>query len=89
VEAQGTPEMPAQMKGLEAIRGKNKWWGENNEVHSANVDGPFVNGDRFATVSQYDITPKSGPRKGQRTQMKEVAVYTVKNGKVTHEEFLY
>ena len=89
VEPQGTPEMPAVMNGIEAIRGKNKWFFENHEIHSADAKGPFANGDRFAVSYHFDITPTSGPNAGKRTTMQEVALYTVKNGKVVKEEFFY
>ena len=89
VEAQGGPSMPAEMRGIDAIRGKNQWWIENHEVHSAEVKGPFPNGDRFAVTYSYEITPKTGPEKGKRTRMEEIAVYDVKNGKIAREEFFY
>jgi len=36
-----------------------------------------------------DVTPKAGPKKGQRMQAEEAGLYTVKNGKVVQEEFYY
>jgi hypothetical protein len=89
VEAVGSETMPAVMKGLEAIRGKNDWWVANNEVHSANVRGPFPNGDRFAVIFEFEFTPKAGPKAGQRIRMEEVGVYTLENGKIVREEFFY
>ena len=90
VEAQpGGPDMPAEQRGIDAIRGKNEWWMANHEVHSGKAEGPFVNGDRFAVIFDYDVTAKAGPQAGNRFQMKEVAVYTVGNGKIVREEFLY
>jgi hypothetical protein len=89
IEAQGDATMPAEMRGIDAIRGKNQWWIENHEVHSAEVKGPFPHGDRFAVTYSYEITPKVGPGKGKRTKMEEVAVYDVKNGKIAREEFFY
>ena len=89
IEAQGGPEMPAEMRGIDKIRGKNKWWYENNEVHSATVEGPFPNNDRFAVKFHYEISPKTGPNKGKKTKMDEVGVYTVKDGKIVREEFFY
>ena len=88
-EAQAPEGMPAEMQGIDAIRGKNEWWVNNHQIHSAETQGPYVNGDRFAVVFDYDVTPTAGPMAGQRMQMKEVAVYTVDNGKIVHEEFLY
>lgn len=89
VEATSMPDMPARMKGLEAIRGKNEWWSANNEVHDGSAKGPFPNGDRFAVIFNFDVTPKAGPMAGQRTKMEEVGVYTVENGKIVREEFFY
>lgn len=89
VEAQGDATMPAELHGIDKIRGKNQWWVENHEVHSASVEGPFPHEDRFATLFHYDITPKTGPMKGKRMKMDEVAIYTVKGGKIVREEFFY
>ena len=89
IEAQAAPGMPAEMEGIDAIRGKHAWWVANHEIHSASAEGPFVNGDRFAAIFQYDVTAKDGPMKGQRFNMREVALYTVEDGKVVREEFLY
>jgi len=89
VEAQAPPEMPATTKGIVAIRGKHDWWYENHEVHGGDAKGPFVNGERFAVFFHYDITPKIGPSKGQRTTMAEVALYTVRDGKIVHEAFFF
>jgi ketosteroid isomerase-like protein len=87
VESMGSESMPREMKGIDAIRGKNKWWGENNEVHSSNVDGPFVgNDDKFAVYYNYDATFKPT---GKRSNMEEMALYTVKDGKVVREQFFY
>lgn len=89
VEPHGTPEMPAQMRGIDKIRGKNQWWFENNEVHSAQVEGPFPHKDRFTVKFHWEVTPKSGPMKGKRMQIDEVGLYTVKRGKIVREEFFY
>lgn len=89
VEAAGSPESPRESKGIDQIRAKNRWWYENNEVHSGKAEGPFPNEDRFAVKFVYDVTPKSGKMKGKRFQMNEVGIYTVKNGKIVREEFFY
>lgn len=88
IEAQDFEGMPARMEGLEAIKGKNQWWYENHEVHSMAVTGPFVGHrqDVFIVEFEIDVTAKAS---GERTQMREVGYYTVKDGKVTQEEFLY
>jgi hypothetical protein len=87
VESGSGPGMPAEMRGLEAIEGKTKWWVENHEVHSAEANGPFLgDGNQFAIQFKYDITHKQS---GKRMQMNEMALYTVKNGKIVHEHFFY
>lgn len=89
IEAMGNEEMPAEMSGIAAIKGKNEWWYQNHEVHSGSAEGPFPNGDRFAVKFDYDVTAKSGPMQGQRFTMTEVALYTVRDGKIVKEEFFY
>jgi ketosteroid isomerase-like protein len=87
VESMGNDVMPREMKGIDAIFEKNKWWSENNTVHSANVEGPFVgDGDKFAVYYNFDVTSK---QTGKRNQMEEMALYTVKDGKIVHEHFFY
>jgi ketosteroid isomerase-like protein len=88
VEAAPPPSGGEQtMKGIDAIRGKNQWWAENHEVHSAAVDGPYPHGeDRFAVRFDYDVTFKPN---GQRMKMEEVALFTVDGGKIVKEEFFY
>lgn len=86
IEAVGNEEMPAEMRGIEAIRGKNEWWIANNEVHAAEVKGPFVGKDQFAVQYTFDTTSKPT---GQRMVMDEMALYTVKDGKIVREQFFY
>jgi len=88
IEGQGTDEMPARMEGIEAVRGKATWWYDNHEVHAVRATGPFVGhrDDQFAAEFELDVTPKST---GERMQMREVALYTVQDGKIVQEEFLY
>ncbi len=86
IEPVGSPEMPAEMSGIDAIKGKNQWWVENHEVHGLEIDGPFVGDSQFAVRFKMDITPKAS---GQRMQMTEVGVYTVEDDKIVREEFYY
>ena len=89
VEVSGDEQMPRVMKGIDAIRGKTQWWYDNHEVHGGSCTGPYPNGDRFICIFEMDITPKVGPMAGRRFQMTEAAHYTVKDGKITREEFYY
>lgn len=75
----------ARLQGRKAVEGKSVWWAENHEVHGAKVEGPFTNGDQFVLRFEMDVTPK-----GQsRMTMREVGLYTVKNGKIVEERFFF
>ena len=51
------------------------------------MEGPFPHGsDRFAVYFKYDVTNKPS---GRRMQMNEIGLFTVRNGKVSKEEFFY
>ncbi|MBQ1543037.1 MAG: nuclear transport factor 2 family protein [Caulobacteraceae bacterium] len=76
----------AEMRGKDAVRGKGEWWARTHEVHSAEVGGPYVNGDQFVVRFTMDITNRET---GQRMNMDEVGVYTVKGGKIAEERFFY
>lgn len=86
VESASAPGMLAEMKGIDAIRGKNQWWVDNHEVHSAEVNGPYLAENQFAIQFKFDVTQKGS---GKRFQMEEMGLYTVKDGKVVHEHFYY
>jgi ketosteroid isomerase-like protein len=86
VESMGNEQMPRVMKGIDAIRQKNQWWSDNNEVHSADVDGPFVGDGKFAVYYKFNTTFKPT---GKRDDMEEMALYTVKDGKIAKEQFFY
>jgi hypothetical protein len=88
IEGQGSDEMPARMEGLDAIHGKNAWWYDNHEVHSAVATGPYCGHreDQFVVRFNMDVTFKPT---GVRSQMEEVGLYTIRGGKIVQEEFLY
>jgi ketosteroid isomerase-like protein len=86
VESMGSEEMPREMKGIDAIRQKNQWWIDNNEVHSTDAEGPFVGEGKFAVHYTFDTTFKPT---GKRDRMEEMALYTVKDGKIVREQFFY
>ncbi len=86
IEPVSMPNFPARQEGIAAIKGKNQWWADNHEIHSSKLKGPFVGDGQFAVHFDIDVTQKFS---GQRVQMSEMALYTVKNGKITQEEFYY
>ena len=86
VSIEAMPGDMAQVRGKDAVRGKGEWWANAHEVHSSEVQGPYVNGDQFVVRFKMDLTQKES---GQRMQMDEVGVYTVKDGKIAEERFFY
>jgi hypothetical protein len=86
VESMGNEQMPREMKGIKPVREKGEWWSANNVVHSSDVEGPFVGEDKFAVYYNLDVTSKPT---GKRQPMEEMALYTVKDGKIVHEHFFY
>ncbi len=88
VEAMAMPGAgSAESVGLDALKGKHAWWAQAFEVHGADVQGPFLHGDdQFAVVFSIDATERAS---GKRNAMKEVAVYTVANGRIRREAFFY
>ena len=51
VEASGMGGGSPETRGKEGVRGKVDWWVNSMDVHSFDVNGPFVAHDRF--VVQY------------------------------------
>ena len=86
VESTSSPAMPAEMKGIDAVKGKNQWWFDNHTINSAEANGPYVGESKFAVEFIYDVTAKAS---GKRMQMQEMALYTVEGGKIVHEHFFY
>jgi len=74
-----------ESRGKEAVRGKIDWWVNAMEVQSFKAGEPFVAHDRFVVQYDADVTEKESK---QRRQISEVGVYTVKDGKISREEFL-
>jgi ketosteroid isomerase-like protein len=86
IEPVASEALPAEMTGVDAVRRKNEWWFDNHEVNSYEVNGPFIGGDQFAVQYVLDTTFKPT---GQRSASTEMALYTVKDGKIVREQFFY
>ncbi len=85
VEAGDFSGMGREVTGIDGIRGKHMWWAENFEVHGGDVQGPFLHGDdRFGVIFDIDATHKQS---GERSQMRELAIYYVSDSKIVREEF--
>lgn len=68
---------------------KSEDWVADKTFHGETVAGPFYNGaspDQFTVFFTLDVTPKAS---GRRTTLEEVGVYTVKDDKITREQFFY
>lgn len=87
IEGQGTDEMPARIEGIDGIHAKHEWWYANNEVHGTTAEGPYMGHreDQFIVRFELDSTPAGG----ERGTMTEVGLFTVTDGKITQEEYLY
>ena len=76
----------AEAHGKAAARAKGEWWSTHHDVHSVEVEGPYINGDQFSVRFKMDTTFKDT---GARQQMDEVGLYTLRNGKIAEERFFY
>ena len=73
--------------GIDAIKAKHDWWNTSMEYVSGTIEGPHLHGDdRFALIYKSVMREKES---GNEMPMEEVAIYTVKDGKITREEFFY
>ncbi len=89
VSIEAMPGDMALVSGRAAVEAKSEWWMANHEVHNFTTEGPFVNGDQFALLFDVDVTAKVGPMADQRMAMREVGIYTLRDGKIAEERFLY
>lgn len=72
--------------GREAVEGKNTAWMEANEIVGASAEGPYVGASGFAVKFRMRVRERAT---GKSTEMQEVGVYTVMDGKIVREEFMY
>ncbi len=71
--------------GQEAVIQKSVKWASTLTINGEKVLGPYFNGpNQFAVHFTFDVTLKAT---GQRVVQQEVAVYTVKGDKISHERF--
>jgi hypothetical protein len=72
--------------GKEAVIGKNNdWYASVVEVHGTKISDPVVGGDHFSCAMDMDVTYKQHGR----TQMSEICLYEVKDGKIAKDMFFY
>lgn len=86
VEPNADTGFAKETKGLDAIIEKGKQFeGMVEAVHSCSTSAPMITDNAFAFTLHMDITMKGRGR----TQMDEICVYEVKDGKVISEHFFY
>ena len=73
-------------EGRKAMKAKYDWFFNKFIMHSCKAEGPFVGATGFSVRYMVDMEDKET---GVRHESPEVGVYTVKNGKVVQEEFMY
>lgn len=83
---------PPQAQGLQTVKGLNaiiekghQWQSMVETVHGGSVSEPVVAGNRFSIALTADVTMKGTGR----TNMEEIAVYDVKDGKIVKEQFFF
>ncbi|WP_338548453.1 nuclear transport factor 2 family protein [Roseovarius phycicola] len=89
VEAMEMPDtgMGREAQGLDAIKGKHEWWNNSMEMLEGTISDPMPHGDdKFAVIFKMKVKEKAS---GDVMDMEEVGVYTVKDSKITREEFFY
>jgi hypothetical protein len=75
--------------GQNPVIKKSEDWVSDKAFNGETVAGPFFNSanpDQFVIYFTLDVTPKDT---GKRITLQEVAIYTVKDDKITREQFFY
>jgi SnoaL-like protein len=71
-------------KGKKNVLAKYRDWEAQNEFVDSTIEGPWVGATGFAVRFVGQVLDKAT---GERHPMEEIAVYTVRDGKVVREEF--
>jgi ketosteroid isomerase-like protein len=84
IEPEASGGFEKESHGLDAIIEKGKKWQSMvSEVHEIEVSDPMVAGNTFAVTMRMDMTMKDK----KRSDMTELCVYHVKDGKIISEQF--
>lgn len=87
IEGRGTAGEP-RVEGKDKVLAKNQWFYENHVIHSMVANGPFFPeiGEMFSVYFDMDVTQKWSD---ERVQMREVALYQVRDSQVVEEIFMF
>jgi ketosteroid isomerase-like protein len=84
IEPEASGGFEKESHGLDAIIEKGKKWASMvSEVHEIEVSEPMIAGNTFAVTMRMDMTMKDK----KRSDMTELCVYHVKDGKIISEQF--
>jgi SnoaL-like domain len=72
--------------GIDAARTNNARGLGAPHLHDLSIDGPFVTGDQFALFLDMIIASRAD---GQGTPFTEIAVFTVRDGRISEERYFY
>ena len=61
-------------------------WAGSSRIDNLGIDGPFVTGDQFALFLDMLIVDRAS---GAATPFAEIAVFTVRDAKITEERYFY
>lgn len=75
-------EYETELRGDE-ITGNMEDFMAGVEIHSVDIDGPFVLGDRFAVRFSLDLTNRATGKSERETK---ISLYTVADGLIVREE---
>jgi hypothetical protein len=78
--------MGMSWSGRAAVDAKNTAWMGQNEILGCSAEGPYVGATGFSVKFRMETREKAT---GRQVRMEEVGVYTVRNGKIVREEFMY
>lgn len=72
-------------KGRDAITAKREDWAAAHDIQRLDVDGPYVHPpNRFGVRFEAEVTQKAS---GKSMTLREIAIYSVEDGKIVREEF--
>lgn len=75
-----------EVVGNGAVHERSQDFGAEVDIHSVDIQGPYVGGDRFAVRFSLDTTARAT---GTRHRTTKLSLYTVDNGRITREEVYY
>lgn len=73
-------------RGREALEAKAAWWYGQNRVLGGSAEGPYVGASGFSVKYRIEVEEKGS---GARVRMEEIGVYTVEDGRIVREEYMY